>query len=134
MKEQAFTIEKLQAELKEFKRLAFGAKSERFVPSLSLWTEQTEFDLGLELPEKPEVEIEKISYDRRKKANKKHTPHGRKHLPDHLPRKEHIIEPDEDVANLKKIGEEITEELEYTPGAFYVNRYIRPKHAKPEDG
>jgi len=44
-----------------------------------------------------------------------------------------VIEPEGDVSNLKKIGDEITEELEYEPGKLYVNRYIRPKYALPKD-
>lgn len=50
-----------------------------------------------------------------------------------LPRKEIVIEPAEDTTGMKKIGEEITEELEYKPGSLYVNRYIRPKYARPND-
>lgn len=131
VKEQAFTIDKLKIELTELKRLIYGAKSERFV--LDTNPEQSELDLGLSLPEKPKIEIEKISYHRRKNADKKHTPHGRGPFPEHLPRKDHIIEPDEDVTGLKKIGEEITQELEYEPPAIYVHRYIRPKYARPND-
>ncbi len=32
---------------------------------------------------------------------------------------------------LNKIGEEVTEELEYEPGKLFVNKIIRPKYAKP---
>jgi transposase len=52
-------------------------------------------------------------------------------LPAHLPREQVIIEPKEDVTGLKKIGEGITEELDYTPGKFFVRQIIRPKYAKP---
>jgi transposase len=34
---------------------------------------------------------------------------------------------------MKRIGDEITEELEYEPPKYYVNRYIRPKYALPKD-
>lgn len=44
-----------------------------------------------------------------------------------------MIEPDQDVSNLEKIGEEITEELEYETDKLFVNRYIRPKYALPKD-
>ncbi len=33
---------------------------------------------------------------------------------------------------MNKIGEEITEALDFTPPKFFVNRYIRPKYAKPD--
>jgi transposase len=41
-----------------------------------------------------------------------------------------VIEPKEDVNGLKKIGEEITEELEATEMKFFVRRIVRPKYAK----
>ncbi|MEJ7645715.1 MAG: IS66 family transposase [Chryseolinea sp.] len=57
---------------------------------------------------------------------------GRMKLPADLPREKIIIEPKEDVTGLKKIGEEITEELERIPGKLFVRQYIRPKYAKKD--
>lgn len=42
-----------------------------------------------------------------------------------------IVEPDQDVTGLKSIAEEITEELDYTPGKFFVRQYVRTKYVKP---
>jgi transposase len=120
----------LRQELDKLRRLIFGQKRERYVPVASI--AQLTFELGDQavspLPEK----TEQLSYVRRKKAPH-HTPHGRNPLPAHLPRKKIVIEPEQDVADCKKIGEEITEELEYQPGKLYVNQYIRPKYALPQD-
>lgn len=44
------------------------------------------------------------------------------------------MKPLEDITGLVKIGEEITEQLDYRPGELYVKQYIRPKYAKPEGG
>lgn len=56
-------------------------------------------------------------------------------LLEHLPVHEVTIEPEDDVSGLKKIGEEITETLEYTPASLIELRTIRPKYAKSaEDG
>lgn len=55
-------------------------------------------------------------------------------LPEHLERREIIVEPEEDTSHCKKIGEEITEELEYEPGRLYVNKIVRPKYARPCNG
>ena len=33
---------------------------------------------------------------------------------------------------MKRIGEEVTEELDYEPGKLYVNRYVRPKYARAD--
>lgn len=34
---------------------------------------------------------------------------------------------------VKKIGEEVTEVLEYEPGELFVKKYVRPKYARPEN-
>jgi len=39
-------------------------------------------------------------------------------LTEHLPVREITIEPEEDTTGLKKIGEEVTETLEYTPASL----------------
>jgi transposase len=119
----------LKQELADIKRLIFGQKRERFIPGNS--DHQLSFGLGLEPSAGMEESTEQITYQR-KKTTTKHTPHSRQELPAHLPRKEIIIEPEESTAGLSKIGEEITEELDYEPGTLFVNRYIRPKYAKGE--
>jgi len=70
---------------------------------------------------------ETITYTREKK---KHP--GRHALPDHLPVREVIIEPREDTTGLKKIGQEITETLQYTPASLVKKRTIRPKYVKAD--
>jgi transposase len=120
---------KLKQELADLKRLIFGQKRERFIPGQS--DHQLSFGLGLEPYASVEESTEQITYQR-KKTNTKYTPHSRQELPSHLERREIIIEPQEDTTGLTKIGEEITEELEYEPGNVFVNRYIRPKYAKAE--
>src|SRR5690625_6038106 len=69
---------------------------------------------------------QKITYQR-KKRQKNHP--GRMSLPDHLPVEEIVIHPEVDTADMVRIGEEVTEELEYIPAHFYIKRYIRPKYA-----
>lgn len=48
-----------------------------------------------------------------------------------LPKEKVIIEPEEDVTGYRKIGEEITEELEQIPSKLFVRQYIRPKYSRP---
>jgi len=121
-------IEYLKEENSQLKRFIFGQRRERFVPGNPAW--QLQLDLGIEQQE-VSTQSETISYQRRKK-NIKPAPHGRKELPAHLPRHDTVIEPHEDITGMKKIGEEITEELDYKPGSLFVNRYIRPKYAKAD--
>jgi len=120
---------RLKAEIDNLKRLIFGQKRERFIPLTD--ASQMEFS-GFKQKEAAETNTEQITYERRKRQRKK-TPHSRQPLPTHLTRKDIMIEPEEDTSGMKKIGEEITEELEYEPGRMWVNRYIRPKYARPKD-
>ena len=57
----------------------------------------------------------------------------RKPLPDHLERIEQVLSVGEDCpecgGDLSKLGEDITEELEYIPGRFVVNKITRPRMA-----
>ena len=114
----------LKQELEKLKKLIFGSKSERFIPSDS---SQLSLDItGVDQPTN-ESQTEDISYTR-SKADKKNG-HARMELPAHLHREEVVIEPAEDVSEAVKIGEVITEVLEYTPGKLFVTKYIRPKYA-----
>ncbi len=128
LKEQ---LEALQAQLNNFKRMLFGQKRERFVPTAN---GQLALFEGSEEDKDPPVAKEEITYSRNKTAAKKQTPHFRNPIPAHIPRKEIIIEPEGiDTNSLKRIGEEVTEELEYEEAKLYVNKYIRPKYVKPAD-
>jgi len=44
-----------------------------------------------------------------------------------------VIEPDQDVSVLRKIGEVVTEQLEYQPVVFYVKCFVRPKYVNPSN-
>lgn len=111
-------------QLAELKRLIYGSKRERFIKSDS--DEQTTlFDI---LPvEAEETKTEEITYTRKTAAKEKKHP-LRVELPAHLPREEEVIEPDNLPEGAKKIGEAITEILEYRPANIYVRRIIRPKY------
>jgi len=114
----------LEQELAQLKRMIFGSKSERHIGG-----DPGQLSLGLDVEtiEQSEKETEQITYTRNKTDNKKGSA-IRLALPAHLHREEHIIEPEEDTTGARKIGEVVTEVLEYTPGKFYVEKYIRPKY------
>ena len=121
----------LQHELDQLKRLVFGSRHERFVPT----TPQEQLALGLNVKavESPAPSVQTIEYTRKKKENSSEKLHtGRMRLPASLPREQVIIEPTEDVSGWIKIGEEITEELERIPGKLFVRQYVRPKYARPD--
>ena len=115
----------LNTELANLKRMIFGSKSERFLPTIEGQEQLLFTDIeSVEL----EVKQQDIAYTRSKVTVKTKKHQGRLPLPKHLPRIEHILEPIENTEGLVCIGKEITEELEYTPGKFFVNQYIRAKY------
>jgi transposase len=116
--DQKNKIASLENQLQELYKLISGFKSERFITEavidqLSLFSEDT-------VEEVVETPQETITYTRDKK---KHP--GRNALPENLPVREVIIEPEEDTTGLKKIGEEVSETLEYTPASL-VKRKNHP--------
>lgn len=124
----------LKHELAQLKKMIFGSKHERFVPTQATQPVQLSLNIQAEAIAAVKItDVKKIEYTKATQSitgnNKLHP--GRNPLPEHLERREHIIEPAENTAGLKKIGEEVTEELEYEPGKLFVNKYVRPKYAKP---
>lgn len=123
----------LKQELAQLKKIIFGSRQERFMPTDASITQQLSLNVEAEAIAAVKIaDAKKISYT---KLTKEITPAslhpGRNPLPEHLERREQIIEPAEDTTLFKKIGEEITEELEYEPGKLFVNKIVRPKYAKP---
>src|SRR5690606_15442766 len=118
-------VASLEQQMQQLLKLIQGFKSERFVPQTSN-SSQLELFAPIEVPaELPKQE--EISYTRDKR---KHP--GRHALPENLPVREEIIEPIEDTTGMDKIGEEVTESLEYTPASLIKRRVIRPKYIKKE--
>jgi len=127
------SIASLKHELDQLKKMIFGSKHERFIAANN---DPSQLSLGIQAEAVAQcsiIDAKKISYTRtttQVTENKKDHP-GRMKLPEHLERRELIIEPAGKVEGCKKIGEEVTEELEYEPGKLFVNRYVRPKYATP---
>lgn len=77
----------------------------------------------------------------RKEKERKHTPHGRQKLPEHLPvERIEILPPEamgEGAATLVRIGEEVSETLEWRAASHVRMQVVRPKFARrgePEQG
>jgi transposase len=130
LQERDNTILQFRAELDQLKRMVFGSKSERFVPAVN--PQQLVLDLDIPSDKIEQLPNEQqITYIRRQAKKSKTVSGGRMALSAEFPRVEIVIEPKEDVTGCVKIGEEITEELEMEPARFFVNKYVRPKYAKP---
>lgn len=116
----------LKQELAELRRLIFGKKSERFVPEEN--PEQVKLFADAIAPNSNE----KVETFERKATQVRKKP-VRQELPAHLPRLVRTIEPEGiDTNTAHKIGEEITEYLNYQPSKIFVERIVRPKY-KLED-
>ena len=111
-------IEKLKHQLAGLRRQRFGTTSEA-LDQLELGLEDEEIARAAEaLPEPPPGA----------KRQPKRPP-----LPEHLAREETVLTPGERCTDcggsLKRVGEDVTEELEYIPGRFVVKRIVRPRLA-----
>jgi transposase len=126
-------IDDLNGQLIYLKRQLFGKKSEKLNPAQRMLFE----NLYQEIQSKIQAN-ENSSKDQtpaaapRKNANH----HGRRPLPEELDREVIEVEPaaDEKVCPVchtpkQRIGEEVTEKLDYVPACFRVKRYVRAKYA-----
>jgi transposase len=128
-------IIQLQQQLSQLQKMIFGSRQERFIPA-DVNTTQLSLDIQAEPVAACNIaSAQKISYTKTNiTVEQKPISHpGRMKLPDSLRREEIMIEPAEDITGCKKMGEEITEVLEYQPGELFVKKYIRHKYAKPDN-
>jgi len=121
--------EYLKQQLAELKRMIFGSKSERFISSATSDVMQLSLFETEKVDTATEASTEDITYTRTKQTSKKKETPVRMALPAHLPRVEEVIEPTEIKEGSKKIGEEVTEILEYNPSKLFVRKIVRPKYA-----
>ncbi len=120
-------IDQLTHEMAVLKRWKFAARSEQLHGEQKhLFDESVEADLeaiGLELKALQRPNAKAPPMDAPKRAP----------LPANLPRVEVRHEPESTVCScgcaLKRIGESISEKLDYTPGVFTVERHVRGKWA-----
>lgn len=121
----------LKARIAWFERQMFGQKRERFIPAAS--PDQLVLDFGGEQVEAaPEEARQIVAAHERTKPDAEKNHKGRVLIAEHLPREVEVIEPEEDTGDMVRIGEDVTETLEYTPGRVWVRRIIRPKYARKE--
>jgi transposase len=118
------TIDKLAHEMAVLKRLKFAAKSEAFnAEQKSLIEETIDTDLAALALEIEQRAPSKVPVDKQQPK--------RVALPADLPRTEHHHEPENTACScgcqLKRIGQDVAEKLDYVPGVFTVERHIRGK-------
>jgi|TARA_B100000315_G_scaffold140717_1_gene129781 transposase len=122
LKSRDILIEKLKHQLAGLRRDRFGSRSES-LDQLELTLEEEEIAQAAEAPAQP---------DTAPPTDQKRRP-KRRPLPGHLPRNETVLAAGEACAScggaLKRLGDDVTEALEYIPGRFVVNRIVRPRMA-----
>jgi transposase len=131
---KALEIEKLKLQIAKLRRMQFGRSSERItrqIEQLELRLEELETGEA-EAAAKADADAAEPVAPIRERRKPKREP-----LPDHLPRQEVVHQPANDSAckcpdcgkGMAKLGEDITEVLDYVPGHFQVIRHVRPKYA-----
>ena len=131
--EQVYIIEKLTSkkqdlefQLAQLKKLVFGSRHEKFV-SADGQKAPALFDIPAIAALLDNTTIT-IAYQKTNKQLRPNHP-GRNSFPENLRREERIINPEGiDPASAKKIGEDVTETLAYTPAELFVKKVIRPKY------
>jgi transposase len=128
-------IQSQQLQIRELKRLIFGSKGEKFIAPSAIDVLQPDLFPNDKLGQ---IEVVKTTLikEHQKQQTKLAVKHpGRNPLPENLRREVIELLPAEDVSNLKVIGKEIKEVLEYQSGELYVKQFVRPEYIKPtEDG
>lgn len=125
-------IEKLKFQIAKLRRMQFGRSSERInrqIEQLELRLEELETGVAEDTARTEQSKPPAASGERRKPK--------RQPLPDHLRRQEVVHQPANDGActcpacgrGMAKLGEDVTEVLDYVPGHFQVVRHVRPKYA-----
>jgi transposase len=123
----------LKQQLAQLQKMIFGSRHERFIPSD---IDPCQLSLNMQVEQSSTCSVadaKKITYTRTTvSVDDKPLVHpGRMKLPESLRREQIIIEPAADITGCKKMGEEITEILEWQPGELFVKKYVRYKYAKP---
>ncbi len=116
-------IEKLKFQIARLRRAQFGRSSEKIARTI----EQLELMLE-ELEAETSVPATSLAADVEQSSSSKRS--GRKPLAEHLPRQEVVHEPSCTCPScggeMRKVGEDVTEVLDYVPGHFEVIKHIRP--------
>ena len=122
-------IEHLRLELTKLQRMQFGRKSEKLqqqIQQLELRLDELESNRTEKKSPSPEpTPIATASTSTPAKPT-------RRVLPEHLPRETRRHDPNETTCpqcqgELRKLGEDVAEVLEYVPASFRVIRHVRPK-------
>lgn len=126
LKEANLKIRLLEEKIDSLVRSLFSKKSEKLDPNQLTLLE----DISSKKDEAP-IAAETEQGAERCKSAKRKSPRGPR-IPEHLPVKEEILDPEEVIAapdQWRHIGEEVSEQLDYQPAKFWKRRLVRRKYA-----
>lgn len=133
--EQRLLIQSLQLQLVELKAMLYGSRGEKFVAPSAATGVQLDMFPDDKLGEHVVTKTTIIPSFEKKQTRLNVNHPGRNPLPEGLRREVITLQPDVDVSNLKEVGREVKEVLEYQPGELFVTQYVRPEYIEPsEDG
>ena len=134
LEEQAEEIKLLRQKLDALARRVFGVKSEKL--------DENQLLLLLQMTKEPDgplggkglgPEAELAEPPRPNKASSSKPRDRKPRLPDHLPVIEEVIDPEpvkDSPQQWRRIGEEVSERLDYEPARFLRRRTVRPKYVR----
>ena len=120
-------IERLQRLIKQLQRARFGRQSERLDPNqLALGLEDLDADIA-----RAEADLPPLAPGKEEKPRR--ASDDRPSLPDHLPREDMMLDIGSDACpccgeTIHKIGETVSEMLDYVPARLRVLRIRRPRY------
>ena len=128
---KALEIEKLKLQIARLRRQQFGRSSEKIareIEQLELRLEELEAEERRRTRGAGRIRLRRCRADHRRQQERRSP--ARRPLPEHLPRREVVHEPSCTCptcgGEMRKVGEDVTEILDYIPGRFEVIRHVRP--------
>lgn len=133
------SMKMLQHQVEQLLKRVYGRRSEKLDPNQLMFDNLILEAIDQPLPQPPPKLLGEEKTEGKKPRTVKRRHPGRIPIPEHLERVEIVLDiPEENKVcpetgkPLKKIGEEVSEKLEYRPGKLIVNVYKRPKYASPD--
>jgi transposase len=121
----------LQLQIGQLQKFIFSGKQEKFIPNPNATSLQIDLFPNDKLGEVVVVKETHVPAHTKKKTAVRIDHKGRNPLPAHLRREVVELIPTEDITNLKPVGEEITEVLEYQAAEIFVKKIVRKEYIKP---
>jgi transposase len=128
---KALEIEKYKLQIARLKRMQFGRSSEkiaRTIEQLELKLEELEAETPAASSDAPAKDEPPAALGQASQAERKKS--ERRKLPAHLPSRDVVHAPSCTCPScggeMRKVGEDVTEILDYVPGHFEVVRHVRP--------